>query len=253
MIVPTNPSALSAPVVFMADIHMDDRVPKRISRFEKFLLEDLPAMGVHHLFLLGDIFNIWYRDKELEESYGQRILEMLNQFVIQGGSLDYVVGNRDFALCFDESLTVRFNLHKNRIIRTIGDLTFCLCHGDDLCRGDFGYRLLHGAIRQQIPMNSFHALSSERKRKFVNMMINLTYEVKKNKSYWKVLPHWPYVHEQVDQGIDVFIQGHRHYRTYRILEGKKRMGRFFVLPRWIRYASGLYYDPAEDRFQFFDR
>ncbi len=244
---------IHAPVVFLSDIHLDHQVPGRIDRFERFLFHDLTGMGVRHLFLLGDIFNIWYADQRLAGLYGTRVLNLLGRFVEAGGYLEFVTGNRDFSLWFDPALKVPFPLHNKRIFRQIGNQYFCLCHGDDLATQDLGYRLLHGMIRQRIPMAMFHALSSDQKEAIVRILINLTHEVTRRKSLWRTQPHWPFVENLVDQGVDVCVHGHRHYRTYRILEGQHRMGRHFILPRWTSFASGLLYQPEEDRFHFFDR
>lgn len=250
---PENLNPIQTPVAFISDVHLDHLVPQRIERFERFLFKDLPQMGIRHVFLLGDIFNIWYVDPRLADLFGTRVLDILRRFVDQGGNLEYVLGNRDFSLWFDPSLQVPFAIHKSRIQRQIGNQTFCLCHGDDLATQDLGYRLLHGVIRQRIPMAMFHALSSERKEAIVKMLINLTHEVTRRKSLWRTQPYWPFVESLVDQGVDVCVHGHRHYRTYRILEGQRRRGRHFILPRWTGFASGLLYVPEEDRFQFFDR
>lgn len=240
-------------VVFVSDIHLDHRVPARIDRFERFLLEDLKEMGVSRVFLLGDVFNIWYRDTRLDELYGNRIFSILHSFVDQGGTLEFVVGNRDFALCFDPMIDPSFPIHFQAIRRTIGQRCFHLCHGDDLCLRDIGYRLLHGLIRHPFSMWAFHSLSSHTKDRLVRKMINLTHEVTRKKSLWKTQAYWPYVEAMIDEGVDVCVQGHRHYRTYRILEGKRRVGRHFILPRWSSMASGLIYDPEDDSFEFFDR
>lgn len=247
------PPPIDAPVVFLSDVHLDHQVPDRIERFEQFLFQDLVEMEIRHLFLLGDIFNIWYVDQRLADLYGKHVLNLLGKFVREGGYLEYVVGNRDFSLWFDPSLQVPFPIHSRMIFRQIGERKFCLCHGDDLATQDLGYRLLHGVIRQKLPMTAFHALPYNKKEALVRLLINLTHEVTRRKSLWRTQPYWPYVESLVDQGVDVCVHGHRHYRTYRILEGKRRLGKHFILPRWTAFASGLMYKPKEDRFLFFDR
>ena len=238
-------------VVFASDIHLDHHVPERIDCFERFLFDSLPRMGCVKLFLIGDIFNIWYRDPRLADRFGTRVLGMLNRYVEAGGRLEYVVGNRDFALCFDEH-DVHFPLHLKGIWRTLGTRRFFICHGDNLLKKDHGYHLLHGTIRQSFPMATFHSLSTEKKEWIVNLLINLTHEVKRKKAFWKTEPYWPYLNQLVDGGMDVCVQGHKHDRTYRRLEGRKRIGRHFVLPRWFDHACGLKYDTTTDRFRFFD-
>lgn len=244
---------MTGPTVFVSDVHLDHKVPHRIDRFERFLFEDLPSLGCSDLYVLGDLFNIWYRDPRLEGLFGARVLELLQRFVETGGRLEYVVGNRDFALCFDRSLPLPFPIHRRKIERKIGKRAFYLCHGDDLCKRDWGYRLLHGVIRQTLPMALFHSLSSNSKEWIVAQLINLTHEVTRRKALWKTLPYWPYVHAQVDRGVDVFVQGHIHHRACRLLEGSHRRGRHFILPRWFDRACGLLYDPEGDGFAFFDR
>jgi len=101
-------------------------------------------------------------------------------------------------------------------------------------------------------MAAFHSLNTEWKQRIVDLLINLTHEVKRKKAFWKTEPYWPFVNRLVDQGMDVCIQGHKHDRTYRRLEGEKRIGRHFVLPRWFDHACGLKYETETDRFHFFD-
>ncbi|MCA9449843.1 MAG: hypothetical protein KC931_22165, partial [Candidatus Omnitrophica bacterium] len=243
---------VSGNVVFVSDIHMDHEVPKRIERFERFLFEDLPGLECRHLFLLGDIFNIWYKDTRVAELYGDRLLDMVGRFVKAGNDLEWVVGNRDFALCFDRGLEVPFPLHAGPIFRDLGSRRFYLCHGDNLCKKDYGYHLLHGAIRQRIPMAAFHSLGSDSQSKIVNMLINLTHEAKKRKAQWRTEPYLPFLRGLVEEGVDVCIQGHKHDQTYRVLESESRTGSHFILPRWFDRAVGLVYEPEPDRFRFFD-
>lgn len=255
--VPASPfridQPVTTPIAFISDVHLDHKVPERIDRFERFLLEDLPSMGSSDLYVLGDLFNIWYRDSRIEALFGARVLGILQRFVEGGGKLEYVVGNRDFALCFDRSLALPFPIHRGKIERHFGARSFFLCHGDDLCKRDWGYRALHGIIRQTLPMAAFHSLSSDSKEWIVAQLINLTHEATRRKALWKTLPYWPYVQAQVDRGVEVFIQGHIHHRECRVLAGKTRRGRHFVLPRWFDHAAGLLYDPESDRFAFFNR
>jgi UDP-2,3-diacylglucosamine hydrolase len=239
-------------VVFASDAHLDHEVPDRIERFERFLFKILPALGCRKLFLLGDIFNIWYIDPRLAERYGDRILELLSLYIEEGGELEFVVGNRDFALCYDRLLAAPFAMRAGPIRRRIGGKSFYLCHGDDLLRKDYGYRLLHGAIRRDLPMACFHALGTGAKERIVSTLINLSHEAKKRKKRWRTQPDRPYLRALVEAGTDVIVQGHKHDRTYHEIRAAGRTGRHFVLPRWFDQACGLAYDPTTDRFSFFD-
>jgi len=239
-------------VVFASDAHLDHEVPERIELFERFLFKVLPALGCRKLFLLGDLFNIWYIDPCLADRYGDRILELLSLYTEEGGELEFVVGNRDFALCYDPLLAAPFPVHAAPIHRRIGERNFYLCHGDNLCRKDYGYHLLHGAIRRDLPMACFHALGTRAKEGIVNALINLSHEAKKRKSRWRTQPYRPYLRSLVAEGTDVIIQGHKHDRTYQEIYTKGRTARHFVLPRWFDQICGLAYDPASDRFSYFD-
>ena len=243
--------------VFVGDVHLDDEVPERIDRFERFLFRDLPRMGCDKFYLLGDIFNIWYRDRPLAERYGERVLALLSKYTREVGELEFVVGNRDFALGFTRELDLPFPLHLRAIRRRLGAREFHLCHGDDLCVRDHGYRLLHGTIRRRIPMAAFHALGSGPKRKIVELLISLSHEAKKRKARWRMEPYVPCMNSLVDAGADVIVQGHKHEQSYRTLFGKRRAGKHFILPWWLDppgadpCARGLIYEIEADRFRFF--
>ena len=239
-------------VVFASDIHLDHRVPARIDRFDRFLFHDLPRLGAKRLFLLGDILNIWYRDPRLMDLYGSRVFEIFHRFIEEGNELEFVVGNRDFGLCFDRTVNLPFPLHTGPIRRTLGSRRFYLCHGDHLAKKDYGYHLLHGSIRRKIPMAIFHSLGSRGKERIVNLLIDLSHDSKERKARWRTEPYWPYLEKMVDEGVDICVQGHKHEQTYRLLEGRRHLGKHFILPRWYDRACGLLYDLVEDRFHFFD-
>ena len=244
---------MNSPVVFVSDLHLDEMVPERLQRFERFLFEDLASLGCKDLYILGDVFNVWYRDCELAETYGDRILDLLARFREQGGQLEMVVGNRDFALCFDRTLDPPFPIHEKAIERMIGPRRFYLCHGDDLARKDYGYRVMHNLIRRKFPLAVFHSLGTSGKRFIVRALIGISQEVKKRKSIWRREAYRPFLADLVDGGIDVCIQGHRHSQAFRIIDGNIRSGRHFVLPRWFDRSCGLIYYPSEDRFRFFSQ
>lgn len=245
-------SCPSGPVCFIGDVHLDDQVPERIGEFKRLLFEVLPAFGCRDLYLLGDIFHIWYRDQTLSKRYGDEILDILADFVRVGNNLEFVVGNRDFALCFDSTRQFPFPVHATGIERTIGPRRFFLCHGDELNRKDMTYRILHSIIRQRLPMAMFHALGTKTKAALVGLLMNMTHEATARKPNWKTQPYWPYVEQLVDGGIDVCVQGHKHDRCYRQLESSQREGQHFIVPRWLDHPCGLIYSPKQDHFAFFD-
>ena len=83
------------PVLFASDTHLAAEAPGTAARFLDALEREGP--GAPHLFLLGDLFELWVGD-DGADPLAARLAEVLRGLAARGVSVRLMRGNRDFLL-----------------------------------------------------------------------------------------------------------------------------------------------------------
>ena len=120
--------------LFISDIHLDGVHHARQAVLERFL--ELHARRARRLYILGDLFNVWFGRKQLGDGYVQRIMAAIAGVAAAGVEVHFLAGNRDFyglkelgragaMITYPRSLT----------IDSFGQRVY-LCHGHRLFKRD---------------------------------------------------------------------------------------------------------------------
>jgi UDP-2,3-diacylglucosamine hydrolase len=126
--------------VFIADAHLKCETDENYRQLLNFLGE-LPG-NTDTLFILGDLFEFWIGYPEVPFTHYLPVLEELRRLHEKKVSIIYLEGNHDFHMgpFFQDTLKARvfsgpatFDLDGKKVY---------LCHGDQVNRADYGYRLL---------------------------------------------------------------------------------------------------------------
>lgn len=141
--------------IFIADAHLKCETDENYRLLLDFLGE-LPG-NTDTLFILGDLFEFWIGYPEVPFSHYLPVLERLRQLHDKGIEIVYFEGNHDFHMgpFFEETLKAR--VFRGPAIFDLGGKKVYLCHGDQVNRADYGYRLLRlilhsRLIRAAIPL-----------------------------------------------------------------------------------------------------
>ena len=153
--------------LFASDMHLGDHDPETAARF----LDRLQALaaGASHLFLLGDLFEVWIGDDWADRVCAQAIDALA---ALSAGSCQLFVmrGNRDFLL--DQPLptsgglpgfaqrTGAAMLDDPCLISLFGQRTL-LSHGDAWCTDDLDYQRFRALTRDAAWQAAFLARSLE--------------------------------------------------------------------------------------------
>lgn len=134
--------------IFLADAHLrhpDDTNYRLLLRF----LEEL-AGTTETLYLMGDLFDFWVGFPGQPLRHYDPVLSALQRLVEQGCRLVCFEGNHDFHLgpIFTERL--RAVVYTGPAELTIQGKRYYLCHGDQLNRRDYSYRLLRLLLRNPL-------------------------------------------------------------------------------------------------------
>ncbi len=129
---------------FISDLHLGADRPALTALFERYLAG--PARAASRLYILGDLFEYWAGDDDLDDPLGARVASQLAALVDAGTQVFFMPGNRDFLIGADFSSRARLTLLPDPTPISLDGQPALLCHGDSLCTDDLAYQ----AFRQQV-------------------------------------------------------------------------------------------------------
>jgi UDP-2,3-diacylglucosamine hydrolase len=134
--------------VFIADAHLKCETDENYRLLLDFL--DELSGNTDTLFILGDLFEFWIGYPEVPFSHYLPVLEKLRRLRNSGIEIVYFEGNHDFHMgpFFEDTLKARV-FSGPAIIDLNGEKVY-LCHGDQINKADYGYRLLRSLLHNRI-------------------------------------------------------------------------------------------------------
>ena len=135
---------LNTKFIFIADLHLSPSETVKTEIFLRFLNECSEKRN--HLFILGDLFDYWVGDDDLDNPLHQSILPALRDLTDTGAKLSMMRGNRDFLISKRLSeLTDAHILPDPYVIDLHGQRTL-LSHGDQWCTDDEEYQAIRSMV-----------------------------------------------------------------------------------------------------------
>ena len=131
--------------VFISDLHLASERSRIIEQFFGFLRG--PAREADALYVLGDLFEYWVGDDNLEDPLNESVAAGFAQLAAAGCAVYFMHGNRD--LLVGESFAHRAAaklLDDPTALDLYGTRTL-LMHGDTLCTDDIDYQKFRAYAR----------------------------------------------------------------------------------------------------------
>ena len=236
--------------LFISDLHLSGERPDANQQFFRFLDEE--ARRAQSLYILGDLFEYWVGDDELDDAAGDRLgLEVargLRRLADAGIAVGVMHGNRDFLIGaqFCAASGASF-LEDPCLVRLEGE-SIVLMHGDTLCTDDRDYQNWRRTARSAEWQREFLAKSvAERREAIIGLR-------EKSKAAVSAKPA-----EIMDVNAGAVRDAFRSHRVARMIHGHThRPARHeievdgtrcerWVLPDWYGPGGYLAVDPAGAR------
>ena len=230
--------------LFISDLHLSEERAAANERFIGFL--EGKARSADALYILGDFFEYWIGDDDLEAPFNAVIAGLLRGLTRQGVPVYLMHGNRDFLVgegfCRATGGTL---LADPSVVEVQGERTL-LAHGDTLCTDDHDYQSWRRVARSQEWQREFLAKPREVRRR---MILGLR---EKSKAVVEAKPA-----EIMDVNDAAVTQALREHGVQRLVHGHThRPGRHehrvdgrdcerWVLPDW--YGPGGYLELGAGR------
>ncbi len=131
-------------IYFASDFHLGIPDYESSMEREKLLCKWLDNIknDAYCIYLVGDIFDVWFEYKTVVPRGYTRFLGKLAALSDAGIRIEVFTGNHDLWMqdYFQKELNIP--VHKNELHLTVNNIKFFIAHGDGLGPGDNGYKFL---------------------------------------------------------------------------------------------------------------
>ena len=218
----TMPAAL-----FISDLHLQRSHPRTSAAFLSFL--EHHAQHAHALYLLGDLFEYWAGDDDLEDPFNARMTAAIRAVSDAGVHVYWIAGNRDFLVGSGFAAAAGATLLSEPHVTTIAGQRIVLLHGDAECTKDVAYMEFRAMVRQPAWQRQFLAMPLAQRKAIIDGLRKNSREQNGEKAM-DIMDVSPDAVAQVfaEQARTIMIHGHTHRPALHEIDGTLR----YVLPDW---------------------
>ncbi len=220
-------------VYFVSDVHLGygARIVDRAR--EDLLLNVMHRLlvDVGHLFIVGDLFDVWFDYKRVIPRTHLRTLHALQTLRNAGVPITYLMGNHDFGhhSYFSDELGIAVD--GGDIDATIGEKRFYISHGDGKAHNDMGYLILRSVLRNRAAQTVYRWLHPNLGITLASRTSEGSRDYTSDKDYGSIDGLKDFGMKKLREGgYDVVVMGHRHQPVFAPCED----GRLYVnLGHWL--------------------
>lgn len=150
--------------IFVSDLHLAPERPQASRIFFEFVQG--PAAQAAALYILGDLFEYWVGDDDLDDPFNSAVADALRDLSDKGVALSFMHGNRDVLIqdAFATRCGARL-LADPELLEDLHGTRTLLMHGDTLCTEDLEYQKFRAYAHDPDNQRRFLALPlAERRR-----------------------------------------------------------------------------------------
>ena len=233
--------------LFISDLHLTEERPGANERFIEFV--EKTARRAEALYILGDFFEYWIGDDDLEEPFNAVIAGLLAGLTRGGVRLYFMHGNRDFLVGDRFCAATGAVLLADPVVHEIQGVQTLLVHGDTLCTDDVEYQAWRRKARDPAFQADFLAKPLAERRRLSAQMREKSKQVVQGKTAEIMDVNAQAVAEALRRhGVRRLIHGHTHR------PGKHAVGadaERWVLPDWYGRGGYLEVDRRGPRLRMF--
>ncbi len=234
--------------LFISDLHLSAEHPESAQLFLRFVQDIAPRADA--LYILGDLFEAWAGDDDLEDPVHQRVLSAL-QKLSSGGTRLYVMrGNRDLLMGPEfERASGAILLPDPTLIDLYGKPTL-LSHGDRLCTDDQAYQAGRRQVEDPAWQRQFLAQPLAARKAFIAQLRARSQQEKQKKSYEIMDVNGEAVMTFLrEHHYPNLIHGHTHRLGHHVLHIDGYTCERWVLGDWETRPNALRCEPGATEWE----
>ena len=167
--------------VFVSDVHLSTGHPATTDAFLRFIDEEV-ANRTRRLYILGDLFEYWAGDEDLDDPVAQRVVASLRTLGDSGVAIAFMAGNRDFLIGDTFASAAGLARLPDPWRVRVGGVDLLLSHGDALCVDDVDYQNFRATVRDPAWQRAFLAKSLAERRSVIADVRVRSEEAKREKA-----------------------------------------------------------------------
>jgi UDP-2,3-diacylglucosamine hydrolase len=229
--------------IFVSDLHL---TPDRPRATEQFLdLLSGAATQSAAFYILGDLFEHWIGDDDLDDPFNASIAGALAALSARGVPLYFMQGNRDVLAGAVFAARCGAKPIEDPVLLDVHGTKTLLMHGDTLCTGDTDYQKFRAYARDPDNQRKFLALPLAARRKQMLDWRAQSEQSKQGKDAG-IMDVAPAAVEKAlrDSGYPRLIHGHTHRPARHVHTVDGRQCERWVLTDWYGRAGYLLCDSA---------
>jgi UDP-2,3-diacylglucosamine hydrolase len=195
--------------LFVSDLHLANERPHICDTFFAFIRDT--AGRAEALYILGDLFEYWIGDDDLDEPLNGAVARALGKLADGGVPVFFMHGNRDFLIGSQFAECAHAKLIADpRLVELYGTRTL-LMHGDTLCSDDVDYQKFRATARDPKFQADFLAQPIAARRQRVGQLRDINAQAKQAKTA-EIMDVTPVTVEETlrEFGYPRVIHGHTH-------------------------------------------
>ncbi|AOY00334.1 UDP-2,3-diacylglucosamine diphosphatase [Jeongeupia sp. USM3] len=227
-------------VLLISDLHLSPADPATVAAFGRFLAGR--ARHAQALYILGDLFEVWIGDDQLDEPFYAARAAELRALADSGVPVYFMAGNRDFLCGQSFAAAAGLTLIADPLTIAPFGKPLLLAHGDAYCTDDADYQRFRRIVRNPLVQWLWRRLPYRwRNREAAKLREKSTAMNRRKAEAIMDVNAGAIAAAMRDAGVATLIHGH----THRPARHAEAAGTRWVLPDW-HDGSGGYLRVAED-------
>lgn len=192
--------------LFISDLHLCAQRPQITQVFFDFLEQQ--ARQADSLYILGDLFEYWAGDDDLDEAFNAAVCSALARLSSHGIPIQFIRGNRDFLVGAGFAAAAGVTLLDEPVTVPIAGRQTLLLHGDVMCTDDLEYQRFRSQVRDEQWQRQFLALPLAARKQKIQEVRQLSESAKQTKAT-----------EIMDVNADAVAEAFRRHDYARMIHG----------------------------------
>ena len=236
--------------LFISDLHLTEERPAANERFIDFL--EGRARRADALYILGDLFEYWIGDDDLEAPFNAVMAGLLRGLATAGVPVFLMHGNRDFLVGAPFCAATGAVMLPDPSVREIEGVRTLLVHGDTLCTDDVDYQTWRRTARSVQWQSEFLGKPREQRRRTILGLREKSKAVVQAKPAQIMDVNEDAVVDAMRRhGVNRLVHGHTHRPGRHALTVDGHPAERWVLPDWYGPGGYLEIGPSGPKLHFF--
>ena len=141
--------------LIISDLHLCAEQPHSMQVFLHFIQQVAPGADV--LYILGDLFEYWAGDDDIDDLFNRQITDVLHALSVSGTVVNIMHGNRDLLMGQKLAQACGATLLTDPTLLDLYGTPTLLTHGDLLCTDDIDYQDFRKQVHEPIWQQNFLA------------------------------------------------------------------------------------------------